>query len=602
MPGDSINSITGEFYFVPVGYQVGVVCIKVEEFRAGVKIGEVTRDLQIAVVACNANNNTPVAATPGPNPMPATVNQQVCMNITISDPDTDMITVVYNNGIPTGTFTPPLPVGPFLNYTGVFCFTPVGADLNLNRFFTLWVADDNCPVPFSNTYTFDFSVGCDTPMITCPMDIIVATEPFACDASVTYPDPMVTSDCMFNLTQIEGLTSGSPFPIGTTVNTFVASTGPLKNDTCSFSITVLENGQSQSLQSTAKRAAAGLACQDHVNISLSSDCQRVITARDVLLTGSAGCIDRYNCEVFIPGSLTPIPGATLTYEHVGQTLTYVVEDIQSGGKCWGTLKLEDKLGPQIYCQNDTISCLQMSEREDLVVITDLCQPFPTTTDILEKQWTDLGCDDREFIGYLARKVRATDVWGNYAECRDTLFVRKETIDSLVCGPDTLIECTTEVVRNGKTVELLWNTGKNGDTYLDAQGYAHPWPTKGDGYFPAPYLKSTQSGQAPGYLIPVKTDAGPDFTNTGKCQIVFDYEDHVVPTCGRSYKIRRTWHIYDWCGQTDTTCVQWFKITDTEAPVIKEAYLNPIDDHGGTSCEEVPASLNRLAREKGALVA
>ena len=55
-----------------------------------------------------------------------------------------------------------------------------------------------------------------------------------------------------------------------------------------------ENGQAQpSCKSTAKRAAAGLACQDHVNISLSSDCQRVITAREVLVSGSAGCIDRY---------------------------------------------------------------------------------------------------------------------------------------------------------------------------------------------------------------------------------------------------------------------------------------------------------------------
>jgi len=298
---------------------------------------------------------------------------------------------------------------------------------------------------------------------------------------------------------------------------------------------------------------------------------------------------------------TPL-GSTIGLDQIGQRLVYRVTDPGSGNSCWGYINVEDKYPPQILCENDTISCLDLSERADFTVAADNCFYDATKINILEKEWIDLGCDDREFIGYMARRIRATDIWGNFNECRDTLFVRKETIDSLVCGPDTLIECTTEVVRNNKTVELLWNTGKNGDTYLDAQGYAHPWPTKGDGYFPAPYLKSTQPGQEPGYLLPLHTDAGPDFTNTGKCQIVFDYEDHIVPTCGKSYKIRRTWHIYDWCGRRDTTCVQWFKITDTEAPVIKEAYLNPIDDHGGTSCEEVPASLNRLAREKGALVA
>ncbi|MCB0674985.1 MAG: hypothetical protein KDC59_23810, partial [Saprospiraceae bacterium] len=279
-------------------------------------------------------------------------------------------------------------------------------------------------------------------------------------------------------------------------------------------------------------------------------------------------------------------------------LTYVVRNIYSGAKCWGTIRLEDKLGPQIQCVNDTISCLQMSEREDLVVLRDECMVYPPSEEILEKQWTDLGCEDRTFIGYLSRKVRATDVWGNFNECRDTLFVRKETIDSLVCGPDTLIECTTEVVRNGKTVELLWNTGKNGDTYLDAEGYAHPWPTNGYGYFPAPYLKSTQPGQDPGYLLPLHTDAGPDFTNTGKCQIVFDYEDHIVPTCGKSYKIRRTWHVYDWCGHSDTTCVQWFKITDTTAPVIESKYLYAI----GNACPDVPRELLDKAANLEALTA
>ncbi|MCB0674850.1 MAG: HYR domain-containing protein, partial [Saprospiraceae bacterium] len=448
---------------------------------------------------------------------------------------------------------------------------------------------------------------CDVPVITCPSDTVLVTAPFDCDVVASWPDPMVQSICSPLIDQITGLTPGSPFQIGQTLVTYVARNSPSQQDTCSFTVTILENGQGQNLQSTAKRAAAGLACHDHVNISLSSDCMREITARDVLVSGSAGCIDRYNCEVFTPNSLTPIPGSTLTYLHVGQQLTYVVEDVQSGGKCWGTLKLEDKLGPQILCTNDTISCLQMGEREDLIIITDLCQPYPTQTDVLEKQWTDLGCDDREFIGYLARKVRATDVWGNYKECRDTLFVRKETIDSLVCGPDTLIECTTEVVRNGKTVELLWNAGKDGDTYLDDQGYAHPWPTKGDGYFPAPYLKSMQPGQDPGYLLPNHTDTGPDFANSGKCQIVFDYDDHIVPTCGRSYKIRRTWHVYDWCGHRDTTCVQWFKFTDARAPVIDPGHLHNLDNLVSSEdqiheCDEVPQSVIQEAISKQAWLA
>ncbi|MCB0657593.1 MAG: hypothetical protein KDC57_15710, partial [Saprospiraceae bacterium] len=358
-------------------------------------------------------------------------------------------------------------------------------------------------------------------------------------------------------------------------------------------------------------AIEGISCQDHLNISLNTTCLREVTPRDVL-TGESNnlaqaCGNCFDISLFKPNNSVPVPGSILSYEHVGYELTYVVRNIQSGAKCWGTIKLEDKLGPIIQCTNDTISCLQMSEREDLIFLTDQCQQFPPKLEVLEKHWTSLGCEDRNFIGYLARKVRATDAWGNYNECRDTLFVRKESIDSLVCGPDILIECTTEVVRNGKTVELLWNAGKDGDTYLDDQGYAHPWPTKGDGYFPAPYIKSVQPGQDPGYLLPGRTDNGPDFANSGKCQIVFDYEDHVVPTCGRSYKIRRTWHVYDWCGGRDTTCVQWFKFTDTRAPVIDPGHLNMFDNLVSSAdqiheCDAVPQSVIQESINKHAWLA
>ncbi|MCB0658293.1 MAG: hypothetical protein KDC57_19250, partial [Saprospiraceae bacterium] len=346
------------------------------------------------------------------------------------------------------------------------------------------------------------------------------------------------------------------------------------------------------------------ACADLVNVSLGSDCQIFLTGGVLIQGKDPYCVqlgfyavtsikDRYG---------NPVPNP-VTSDYRGQELYVTVENIVCENKCWGIVKVEDKMPPQIVCTNDTISCLQMSEREDLIVLSDNCMEYPPKLEVLEKQWKNLGCEDRNFIGYLARKVRATDVWGNYNECRDTLFVRKETIDSLVCGPDTLIECTTDVLRNGKIVELLWNAGKDGDTYLDDQGYAHPWPTKGDGYFPAPYLKSTQPGQDPGYLLPLHTDVGPDFANSGKCQIVFDYEDHIIPTCGRSYKIRRTWHIYDWCGGRDTMCVQWFKITDTEAPVIAGAYLSSLDDNpSGTDCDVVPESVFRKAIDLGAWLA
>lgn len=88
-------------------------------------------------------------------------------------------------------------------------------------------------------------VDCDTPSITCPSNITIMANPFACEVPVSYADPTVESDCVPTITRIAGPASGSLLDLGTSVVTFVASNPPANNDTCSFTITVLENGQGQ---------------------------------------------------------------------------------------------------------------------------------------------------------------------------------------------------------------------------------------------------------------------------------------------------------------------------------------------------------------------
>ncbi|MCB9269369.1 MAG: HYR domain-containing protein [Lewinellaceae bacterium] len=397
---------------------------------------------------------------------------------------------------------------------------------------------------------------CDTPSITCPADITVTADPFACEVAVSYADPTVMSNCTPVITQLSGPASDSLLAFGMYTVQFEASNGPMLKDTCSFTITVLENGQSEPLQATAKRAAAGLSCQDHVNISLSSDCQRVITARDVLVTGSAGCIDRYNCEVFIPGSLTPISGATLTYEHVGQTLTYVVEDIQSGGKCWGTLKLEDKLGPVIRCENDTLTCLEaaiLSSEEYLETLVSDCGPYPARVDLVNSIWEDYQCEDSLFSGKITRTIRSTDPWGNYNECVQELWIERNNLDSLIC-PDTIeVECTLlELYKQYGLLDSLAQELFGGNVKLDLEAL-DPFTLQVITRFlyntpitAYPEIKTLDGSTSPLWIPDYFYELFPDLANA-HCNTVAEYEDKVFEICGKSRKIRRTWTIYDWCG-------------------------------------------------------
>lgn len=81
----------------------------------------------------------------------------------------------------------------------------------------------------------------ETPVITCPPAIEVENDPGQCGAVVNYSLPTATDNCgVTELIMTAGLGSGSFFPVGTTIETFVAKDAAGNSSTCSLSITVLD--------------------------------------------------------------------------------------------------------------------------------------------------------------------------------------------------------------------------------------------------------------------------------------------------------------------------------------------------------------------------
>lgn len=58
--GLTFDPVTGQMSFTPNGTQVAAIAVRVDEYRNGVLIGSVIRDMQIVVISCT--NNSPVAA------------------------------------------------------------------------------------------------------------------------------------------------------------------------------------------------------------------------------------------------------------------------------------------------------------------------------------------------------------------------------------------------------------------------------------------------------------------------------------------------------------------------------------------------------------
>lgn len=153
--GFNLNPRTGAINFTAPITQVGVVCVLVEEFRNGVKIGEVVRDIQFTVVNCT-NNAPTLSGIDNSNNFSTTVQagNQICFDVHSNDVDANQTTSLQSNyGITGATFTS----AGSPHAIGTFCWTPTATDAGIHTF-TITVYDDYCPLVGSNTYTYTIEV------------------------------------------------------------------------------------------------------------------------------------------------------------------------------------------------------------------------------------------------------------------------------------------------------------------------------------------------------------------------------------------------------------------------------------------------------------
>ena len=155
-PVTAFNNATGDICLTPQALEVTVMAVIVEEYRNGVLIGSVERDLQLTVMNCS-NNLPSLTGINGTNVFNMTIcaNQQTCFNIFSNDPDGGQkLKVKWNNGIAGATFNSSSASHP----VGTFCWTPSPSDIGNTYSFTASVTDDACPYNGSQTYSYTINV------------------------------------------------------------------------------------------------------------------------------------------------------------------------------------------------------------------------------------------------------------------------------------------------------------------------------------------------------------------------------------------------------------------------------------------------------------
>lgn len=277
-------------------------------------------------------------------------------------------------------------------------------------------------------------------------------------------------------------------------------------------------------------------CNDLVHVTLDTNCTSVVLP-DMVLEGTYPCFDDYEVHIKMPNGVPLNPSNVVTSVHVGLTLEYNLWHPLSGNACWGHIKVEDKTKPTVTCPADlTILC---TVDADSLIGNFLFTGEPGVFDCSSwnREYTDdytvfeECADNPEDAVHIVRTFVVTDAWGNQSTCSQTIIKKRGEAADVVFPADWEISCNDPAL-----------PGLVASNFSPAQT---GWPKI--------------SGQN------ITT------TGTGICGLGVSYTDEIVNMCVESYKVVRTWKIFDWCpagggAPSQTTFVQYILIKNV-APTI-----------------------------------
>ncbi|REJ80060.1 MAG: hypothetical protein DWQ44_06855 [Bacteroidetes bacterium] len=169
-PAVSLNSANGDITMRPTANnEIGVTAILVREFRNGVQIGSIIRDMQFITTSCSLNFLPSATGINGSNVFSAVAcpGSTLSFNINTADANAaDSVFLTWNAGIPGATFSTTSSTRP----VGTFTWTPTAAQSRPQPYtFTVTVRDNACPTNGTQTYSFSISVPLVTATASSPL-------------------------------------------------------------------------------------------------------------------------------------------------------------------------------------------------------------------------------------------------------------------------------------------------------------------------------------------------------------------------------------------------------------------------------------------------
>lgn len=372
------------------------------------------------------------------------------------------------------------------------------------------------------------------PGITCPDDLTLQVQHNECELSLTNYRPVVSDVCdpdpSFSIRVFDefGLIADPDrLTPGTYEVEFTASDACGNESQCRTKVEVQD------------LIAPVPVCDQNTNLTLTNDgwadlCYTVIDDRSMDNCRIAERLIKREGE---PDSLYR-ECITFRCEDIGLNKIHLrIEDIYGNtNSCWANVYVEDKKDPGIICPDDvTVNC-----------DADLSDPlntggFPVVLD---------NCDSLQ--------ATFTDEKG-HSSCATGIVTRTWRVEKILVGPDGLPGTSDDVIKFAECEQII--------TVVDTTEVDIQWPTDltilctGNAISLAPGDLHVYNRQDTIYDRPIVT--GEDCEHLG-----ISFDDQVFQLCGpESYKVRRVWHIVDWCSDLDTSYVQTLWVKDEDPPIL-----------------------------------
>ncbi|MCA0230894.1 MAG: HYR domain-containing protein [Bacteroidetes bacterium] len=260
------------------------------------------------------------------------------------------------------------------------------------------------------------------PSITCPANITVNNITGQCGAVVTYTAPVGTDNCSgVTTTQIEGLTSGSTFPVGVTTNRFRVTDGSNLTAECSFTVTVVDVEPPK------------IVCPANITVNnTTGECGAVVTYTAPV--GVDNCTGATTTQIagLSSGSTFPVGMTTNTFR--------VTDANNQTAECSFTVTVVDVELPKIVCPanitvNNTTGQCGAVVTYTAPVGTDNCSGATTT------QIAGLASGSVFPVGVTTNTFRVTDGVNLTAECSFTVTVVDAEPPKIVCPANITVNNT-----------------------------------------------------------------------------------------------------------------------------------------------------------------